>query len=344
MAFNQAENFRQAILKRKARVAEIESALGQVVPPSKYGSAVRVSLGSRQRLEEEKLHELEVIADLGKQLQALDIRRANEQTAKRDTLFELPGGLRASGDPVSGNPFSRNDYRHVVWDKATLGAEEELRKFHSDILRVRVVDADVGSISWVMWMCDLVVGKFDIWAKRGIYVVWGDSAVLAYDEWLFNYAQAWLNEFRNDTVRMAILMEGFVLELRLRLIERMEWWKAEARRYVADQKANVTKKTLKKARTKESKQESAKRNLFDAAPDYRSICFRGKRHTLTRNQSKIIGVLHKALLAGHPDVSKDKLLSAIESETSQVRDSFRRSPLWKTLVTSPRLGVYRLNL
>jgi hypothetical protein len=90
------------------------------------------------------------------------------------------------------------------------------------------------------------------------------------------------------------------------------------------------------------KEESA----FIASEDYCSIKYKGVSYTLTRNQSTIIRLLHEAYLKGTSSLSKLALLSAIEAETSRVRDSFKSSELWSTLIVanrSPR-GTYRLNL
>jgi len=79
---------------------------------------------------------------------------------------------------------------------------------------------------------------------------------------------------------------------------------------------------------------------------HRTIRFRGKEYKLTRNQAKIVKLLHDAHRSRTPAVGKDLLLGAIESETSRVRDSFKKSPLWGTLIIpnqKPR-GTYQLNL
>jgi hypothetical protein len=84
---------------------------------------------------------------------------------------------------------------------------------------------------------------------------------------------------------------------------------------------------------------------FTHSDDYRSIRFRGENHSLSHHQAIIVATLHKAHLAGLPDVAKAKLLAAIQAETSEVRDSFRKSALWKTLVCrGSRRGSYRINL
>jgi hypothetical protein len=83
---------------------------------------------------------------------------------------------------------------------------------------------------------------------------------------------------------------------------------------------------------------------FPFSEDYRSVEFRKKQHTLTRNQSLMVSIMHRAFLTGFPNVDKDKLIAAIDSGTSNVRDSWRGSSLWKTLLISRKKGTYRLNL
>jgi hypothetical protein len=84
---------------------------------------------------------------------------------------------------------------------------------------------------------------------------------------------------------------------------------------------------------------------FAHTNDYRSVGFDGQTHELTRNQATIIRVLHEAFQRGMPSVGRSTLMAAIESETGRVRDSFKNSPLWQTLIVSGmRKGTYRLNL
>jgi len=84
---------------------------------------------------------------------------------------------------------------------------------------------------------------------------------------------------------------------------------------------------------------------FNHSDDYRSLSFEGKSHLLTHNQAIIVRILHEEYLQGLPEVSTTKLLRGIESETSRVRDSFKNSPLWGTLVKrGSKKGFYRLSL
>ena len=84
---------------------------------------------------------------------------------------------------------------------------------------------------------------------------------------------------------------------------------------------------------------------FGHTDDYRSIRHQGKEHSLTARQATVVKLLHEALLSGYPLVAKARLLSAVESETSAVRDIFKGSPLWNTLISpAGGRGFYRLNL
>ena len=85
-------------------------------------------------------------------------------------------------------------------------------------------------------------------------------------------------------------------------------------------------------------------DTFSASGDYRSVRFKGKRYPTTRYQAIMIRVMHQAHIAGHPDVGAATLLEATENETSAVRNTFKTSPLWRTLVVGKRRGTYRLNL
>lgn len=81
------------------------------------------------------------------------------------------------------------------------------------------------------------------------------------------------------------------------------------------------------------------------SPDFHSLLLFGKQITLTARQATIVRILYAALEEGHPDVAKATLLGALEAETSNVRDFFRKTPLWKTVIClGSRRGTYRLNV
>ncbi len=145
--------------------------------------------------------------------------------------MRLPPGLATAGDPVDGNPFPIEHAAHRVWQEATLRAEHELCDLNSKELVERHTTLD----EIERWAIDLCLKKFNIWAKRNIHVVWSEEEVRNYDQWLFSYAEAWLDSETNA----GHISQGALLEFRLRLIESMEWWKGEARRYLAEQKKHA---------------------------------------------------------------------------------------------------------
>jgi hypothetical protein len=93
-----------------------------------------------------------------------------------------------------------------------------------------------------------------------------------------------------------------------------------------------------------STQPTAQPPVFAHSTDYRSLTFEGKAYLLTRGQATVVKLLHEASQRGTPAVGKDTLLAAIERETSRLRDSFRHSPLWGTLIVANRKprGTYQL--
>jgi hypothetical protein len=186
--------------------------------------------------------------------------KAGEKKQEEKQATQLPANLQHAGDPVDGNPFPADDLRHKVWKEATLKAEEETCRVTSEFLKKS--PSRQGFAEWMQqggmasaaqdfgaWILALTVAKFDIWARRGIQVVWSDTAVQAYDQWLCNYAQNWLNAQEQS----GALPHSALLDLRSRLVERVEHWKAEARGYLQYQRNE-----LDRLRTDEKQAESAR--------------------------------------------------------------------------------------
>jgi hypothetical protein len=85
--------------------------------------------------------------------------------------------------------------------------------------------------------------------------------------------------------------------------------------------------------------------IFTHSDDYLNITFHGQSYTLTENQAIIIKFLHEAYKQGSLVVHKDRLLTVVNSRTSEVRGFFRNSPLWNHLIIQgERRSTYRLNL
>ena len=144
--------------------------------------------------------------------------------------FDLPASLLSVGDPVEGNPFPPSDPRHKIWYDASLSAEKSVSRLNSQYVKTRVSDLDSSAAG----MMDLFVRKFDIWAKRSIQVVWSDDEVRSYDQWLFKYA----NECLDNCRKTGHFSHDTLLEFRSQLVERVQWWKVEARTYLAKQRIN----------------------------------------------------------------------------------------------------------
>jgi hypothetical protein len=154
----------------------------------------------------------------------------------KTNLTRIPQSFRQTHDPIEGNPFSKDNPRHEVWEKATKRAEELVCRLNAEHLAAPHVtggDLAAGQIA-------LFSKKFDIWAERYIQIVWSDADVRGYDEWLCNFAEAWL-QLTADNGRTPIHQETFLNILRTALLARVEWWKAEARRFVALQKEHLAK-------------------------------------------------------------------------------------------------------
>lgn len=80
--------------------------------------------------------------------------------------------------------------------------------------------------------------------------------------------------------------------------------------------------------------------------DYRTVEFRGRKYSLTRNQSAVVKILHDRLKCGEDHVLKTTVKKAMGSGAGEVKDSFKGCPLWGSLVVWNRVpkGTYSLNL
>ncbi len=155
----------------------------------------------------------------------------------------LPESFAESGDPQDSNPFPAGDPRYDVWEEATREAEEEVCRINEDALGGRKSFGD-----WVLnpvhphdGLLEVPVAKFDVWARRYIKVVWTDAQVASYDQWLLNYANAWLDVLarRLDESPPPFSVEEALIEARNRLGNRVQFWKGEGRRYRAEQQAHA---------------------------------------------------------------------------------------------------------
>ncbi len=84
---------------------------------------------------------------------------------------------------------------------------------------------------------------------------------------------------------------------------------------------------------------------FKASDDYACVSWQGEVIEFSPIQAQIIKTLHEHYERGTPSVSQHYLLDQVDSDSSRLRDLFRRSNAWNTLVVeSTRRGNFRLNL
>ena len=155
--------------------------------------------------------------------------------------IRLPKAFASSGDPVDENPFAPENPRHVAWSEATRVAELEacdlaMRKMS---LVSSFADFMEHPFSPREWLVAPVVEEFDIWAKRGVHVVWSDLEVRLFDDWLVTYANALMDTLTGFLKRNPppFDADAQLTDARNRLGARVQYWRGEARRYRDQQRA-----------------------------------------------------------------------------------------------------------
>jgi hypothetical protein len=73
------------------------------------------------------------------------------------------------------------------------------------------------------WFLAMIVGQFDIWAKRFIHVVWTERMFSNFALWLVHYAEAWLDSCQQMKFPPCPL-DAFLATARHSLMARTEWW------------------------------------------------------------------------------------------------------------------------
>ena len=153
--------------------------------------------------------------------------------------FGLPETFESVGDPSDGNPFPEDHPGHRVWTDVTRRAEEAVCR-----IRAKATAAPFGTlVDACHWHANLVASQFDVWAERSISVVWSERALKGFDEWLVRYANAWLEmlaqHFASHPSPIPAYSNDVLMETRNRLSGRVHYWKAEVRRYRAQQEEHA---------------------------------------------------------------------------------------------------------
>lgn len=94
-------------------------------------------------------------------------------------------------DPVEcGNPFSPNDDRYPIWERATRLAKTTLvridEQFNTNRAQHLPDEYPAQVVVLARW-------RFDVWSERTLSVVMTETAVEDYRHWLNDYADNWLN-------------------------------------------------------------------------------------------------------------------------------------------------------
>lgn len=148
--------------------------------------------------------------------------------------FQLPDNFASSGDPVDGNPYPPNTPRHSVWAEATRAAEIEICELSvRSMTSITLAACIEAPLSLYEWLVEPALEKFDIWARRGVHVVWSDPEVILFDQWLVTSANAWLSEIAAFLERNPFPFPVEILKARARnaFAARVQYWKLETRRY-----------------------------------------------------------------------------------------------------------------
>jgi hypothetical protein len=120
-------------------------------------------------------------------------------------------------DPVGNNPVPVGHPAHEVWEDATQEALEEVFRLNERMLG-RQPPSPAGLPFWTI---ELVVGKFQIWARRNLCVVRIDRDARAYEQWLNHNMQAWIDSTSGR-------LSDFAPELKAQLVRACNYWKGNA--------------------------------------------------------------------------------------------------------------------
>ena len=66
--------------------------------------------------------------------------------------------------------------------------------------------------------------RFDVWAERGLHVVWTDGDLYSFDAWLLNYANVLIEKAASTYQDVDSLSESYFVVLKVRLMARVDHW------------------------------------------------------------------------------------------------------------------------
>jgi hypothetical protein len=119
-------------------------------------------------------------------------------------------------DPIGSNPAPEGHPAHKIWEDATQEALEEVFR-----LNARMLGSQPGPEGIANWSIELSFRKYQIWAKRNLCIVRRDQDARAYEQWLDDYMQAWID---SSGGRFPDVMP----ELKAQLLRACNYWKGNA--------------------------------------------------------------------------------------------------------------------
>jgi hypothetical protein len=133
------------------------------------------------------------------------------------------------------NPFPKDDARRVLWETNASHAAEELARMEAKVWRTLPAET-APSEEFLAHALDSAGGFFDIWARRLLIItVNGPASVALYEECLISIISSLLQKNRvADKGRFGLSKEKFLLELRIRFMQRKADWTAEAVKIARD--------------------------------------------------------------------------------------------------------------
>jgi hypothetical protein len=151
-----------------------------------------------------------------------------------------------------------------------------------------------------------------------------DVAVVVHDPLL-----QWIQEDRSTCIP---LIEEAIIKCSSRKarVNEVKWWSLE--KYM-------------RWKSGEKDIEESKETEFCASPDYHSVLFKGKVYSFGAMQAKAIQILHESFKNGTPEVGQAYVLEKVESKSDNLRDLFKKSDAWRTLIVAgDTQGNFRLNI
>ncbi|MHB9036382.1 MAG: hypothetical protein ACYC64_06920 [Armatimonadota bacterium] len=87
------------------------------------------------------------------------------------------------------------------------------------------------------------------------------------------------------------------------------------------------------------------KSVFDQEEDFRIVYFHGRKlDALSKNQTEVVRILHKAFGTGHPEMSFGSIAVHMTNPSQRMSNIFRHNDPRKVLVKWVKTDIYRLNV